>query len=161
MAETELARIDTIIDRYGRQADKLIPILQETQKAFGYLSEPAMERIADALDTPLAKVYGVATFYSLFNTVRKGRHIIRLCDSAPCHLRGADRILASLRSELGVEPGQTTPDGLFTLEHTSCLGVCDQAPAMLIDDVVYGNLTPEKIKEIIASLRQAAAAAGR
>lgn len=161
MAEFDLAELTQIIDRYGRDSGKLIPILQETQRVYGYLSEEAMRQVADALDLPLGKVFGVATFYSLFATAPKGKHIVRLCESAPCHVRGAEEICAALRNELGVAPGETTADGLFTLEYTSCLGVCGVAPAIMIDDVVFGNLTPERIGEIIAEYRRMAVAAGQ
>lgn len=157
MAVVEATQIEAIVARHGCEATKLLPILQETQRLYGYLPEEAMQRIADALGLPLAKVFGVATFYSLFATAPKGKHIIRVCENAPCHLRGAEEIFAALREELGVEPGETTADGLFTLEHTSCLGVCGVAPVMMIDEVVYGNLTPERVREILANYRRAAA----
>ncbi len=161
MAEPGPAELAGIIDRHGRDPGKLLPILQETQRAYGYLSEQAMQQVAEALGIPLSKVFGVATFYSLFATAPKGRHVVRLCESAPCHLRGAEEICAALEEELGVAPGQTTADGLFTLEYTSCLGVCGVAPAIMIDDVVYGNLTAAKAREIIADYRRTALAAGQ
>ncbi|MGE5550329.1 MAG: NADH-quinone oxidoreductase subunit NuoE [Bacteroidota bacterium] len=160
MAEPDFARLDEIVTKHDRKPDRLIPILQETQSTYGYLPEGAMRRIADALGIPVGKVYGVATFYSLFAVAPKGKHIIRVCESAPCHVRGAEEIFAALEAELGIAPGQTTADGFFTFEHTSCLGVCGVAPVMMIDDVVYGNLTMEKTREIIASYRRAATAAG-
>lgn len=157
MADIGLARLEEILSRHKRDAGNLIPILQETQRAYGYLSQEAMQRIADFAGVPLGKVYGVATFYTLFATSPKGRHVIRVCESAPCHVRGAEEIFASLEAELGIAPGETTRDGLFTLEYTSCLGVCGVAPAMMIDETVYGNLTPARIKEIIADYRRTAA----
>lgn len=157
MAELGLARLEEILSRHEPVASKLIPILQETQRVYGYLSQEAMERIADYTGVPLGKVYGVATFYTLFATSPKGRHIIRVCESAPCHVRGAEEIFAALQEELGVQPGETTRDGLFTLEYTSCLGVCGVAPAMMVDEAVYGNLTPARIREIIADYRREAA----
>ncbi len=161
MADCGLAELAKILDKHGRAPDRLIPILQETQRCYGYLPQDALRGIAEALGVTLAKVYGVASFYSLFALTPKGRHIIRLCESAPCHLRGAEDIRQTLQDELGIAPGETTKDGLFTLEYTSCLGVCGVAPAVMIDEVVYGNLTAAKIREIIAGYRQAAAAAGR
>lgn len=161
MAGTDLAELAKIIGRYGRDAGKLIPILQETQRVYGYLSDQAMQQVAEALGLSVGKVFGVATFYSLFATAPKGKHIIRLCESAPCHIRGAEEICAALEQELGVSPGQTTADGIFTLEYTSCLGVCGVAPAVMVDDVVYGNLTAAKVKEIIGDYRRTAVAAGQ
>lgn len=161
MAEPGLSELAEIIDRNGRDAGRLIPILQEAQRVYGYLSEPAMQQVADALGITVGKVFGVATFYSLFATAPKGMHIIRLCESAPCHIGGAEEICAALEEELGVSPGQTTADGLFTLEYTSCLGVCGVAPAMMIDETVYGNLTVAKVKDIIGDYRRMAVAAGQ
>lgn len=161
MAEPGLSELARIIDRNGRDAGKLIPILQEAQRVYGYLSEQAMQQVAETLGITVGKVFGVATFYSLFATAPKGKHIIRLCESAPCHIRGAAEICAALEDELGVSPGQTTADGLFTLEYTSCLGVCGVAPAMMVDEAVYGNLTVAKVKEIIGDYRRTAVAAGQ
>ncbi len=161
MAGLGLAELDEILARHGREAGNLLPILQEAQRAYGYLSEEAMEQIAEGVGVPVAKVFGVATFYSLFATAPKGKHVIRLCESAPCHLRGALEVCAALQETLQIKPGETTADGLFTLEYTSCLGVCGVAPVMMIDDVVYGNLTPDRVREIVADLRKAAAAAGQ
>jgi len=161
LAELGLTELEIIINRHNRDGGQLIPILQEVQRLHGYLSEADMRQIADALNIPVSKVFGVATFYSLFATTPKGKHLIRLCESAPCHIRGAEEICGTLQKELGVAPGETTADGLFTLEYTSCLGVCGVAPVMMIDAVVYGNLTAGKVKEVLASYRQAAAAAAR
>ena len=154
MAAMGLVQVEKIIERHGRDSGRLIPILQETQKELGYLPEEAMLQIAEALNIPVGKVFGVATFYTLFATAPKGRYIVRICESAPCHIRGAEEIVAALEEELAIGPGQTTPDGLFTLEHTSCLGVCGVAPAIMINDEVYGNLTPEKVREIINQYRE-------
>ncbi|MGQ9780376.1 MAG: NADH-quinone oxidoreductase subunit NuoE [Bacillota bacterium] len=159
MGVVDAKEIEAIIARHGGEASKLLPILQETQRRYGYLPEEAMQRIADALGLPVAKVFGVATFYSLFAVAPKGKHVIRVCENAPCHLRGAEEVFAALEEELGIKPGETTADGLFTLEQTSCLGVCGVAPVMMVDEVVYGNLTPTRVREIIANYRRAAAGA--
>lgn len=139
-----------ILNHQGRDG-ALIDVLHETQAVYGYLPEETLTQIAQGLGVPLSKVYGVATFYSLFTLKPKGRHIIRLCESAPCHLRGAMDVLQAIESELSIKPGQTTPDDKFTLEFTSCLGVCGVAPAMMIGDQVYGNLTPDKVKDVLRS----------
>ena len=112
-----------------------------------------MEEIADYIGLPYAKVYGTATFYSMISRKPRGKHVIRLCDSPPCHLMGSEDVLDVLREMLGIEGGQTTPDMLFTLELTSCLGVCGVAPAMMIDETVYGNLTPKKLRKIVEDYR--------
>ncbi len=147
-----LSEIDDIIRKHQNRDGALIDVLHDVQALYGYLPEQAMKRIAEGLSLPLSKVYGVATFYSLFTLEPKGQYVIRLCESAPCHIRGAVQVLSAIEEELKIKPGETTPDSKFTLEFTSCLGVCGVAPAIMINDQVYGNLTPEKVKEILRSL---------
>jgi len=110
--------------------------------------------VADYLGLPLSAVHDTVTFYTMFSLRPRGKHIIRLCDSPPCHLAGSWSLLSALKRELGIEVGETTPDGLFTLELTSCLGVCGVAPAMMVDDEVYGNLTEERLRKILDSYRE-------
>jgi NADH-quinone oxidoreductase E subunit len=138
-----------VIAEHNSDPGALLDILRDAQEIHGYLSAAVMEEIADELDIPVSRVYGVATFYTLLATKPKGEHIIRVCESPPCHIRGAVNILETLKEVLGVNPGETTEDKKFTLELTSCLGVCGVAPAMMIGDQVYGNLTPERVKEIL------------
>ncbi|NLW08953.1 MAG: NADH-quinone oxidoreductase subunit NuoE [Firmicutes bacterium] len=138
-----------VIAEHNSDPGALLDILREAQEIHGYLSTAVMEEIADQLGIPVSRVYGVATFYTLLATEPKGKHIIRVCESPPCHIRGAVNILETLQEVLGVNPGETTEDKKFTLELTSCLGVCGVAPAMMIGDQVYGNLTPERVKEIL------------
>lgn len=143
--------IRQVIEEYNSDPGALLAILSDTQEIYGFLSSAAMEEISDQLDIPVSRIYGVATFYSLLATEPKGEHIIRICESPPCHIRGAVNILETLKEVLGVNPGETTEDKKFTLELTSCLGVCGVAPAMMIGEQVYGNLTPERVKEILKS----------
>lgn len=146
-----------MVQRFPRSRDRLLAILHELQRANprNYLTGEDLRLVAQYLDLPLSQVHDAVTFYSMFSLVPRGRHIIRLCDSPPCHLAGAWSLLAALQEELGIRVGETTPDGLFTLEFTSCLGVCGVAPAMMIDDQVYGNLNPERVREILAGYREA------
>jgi len=145
-----------IIHRFPKERDQLLAILHELQRANprNYLTGEDLRLVAEYLSLPLSAVHDAVTFYSMFSLVPRGRHIIRLCDSPPCHLAGAWSVLAALREELGIDVGETTKDGLFTLELTSCLGVCGVAPAMMIDDEVYGNLTPERLKGILTRYRE-------
>ncbi|NPV53327.1 MAG: NADH-quinone oxidoreductase subunit NuoE [Firmicutes bacterium] len=145
--------IDDILAKYGRRSDALIDILHEVQDAQGFLTNDSIIKVADALDLPASKVYGVATFYSMFSVKPRGRNIIRICESAPCHVLGAPAIISALEKELGIKMGETTGDEKFTLEYTSCIGVCGVAPAIMINDVVYGNLTPDKIPHILSEYR--------
>ncbi|MEW5867308.1 MAG: NADH-quinone oxidoreductase subunit NuoE [Bacillota bacterium] len=143
------AHIGEILQKYSWSKDALVAVLHDVQKAAGCLSEEALAEIASGLDIPISKVYGVATFYTLFSVKPKGEYIIRVCENAPCHVLGAKAIVGALEKELGISMGNTTPDGKFTLEYTSCLGVCGVAPAIMINDAVYGNLTPERVPVIL------------
>ncbi len=131
--------------------EKLLNMIKAEQTQNGYVSEDAMTQIAQALKLPLGHVYGVTTFYSFLSTEPSGRHIIRICKSVPCFLQNGETLAASIEKELGIAPGETTADGRFTFELTNCIGACDQAPAMLVDDELHGNLTPGKIKKILQS----------
>ncbi|HHY46544.1 MAG TPA: NADH-quinone oxidoreductase subunit NuoE [Firmicutes bacterium] len=145
--------MDSILEKYRGRKDALIPALYDIQKVMNYLPESAAVKVAEALEVPVSKVYGVATFYTLFSVKPRGKHIIRVCESAPCHVLGAMNVVKELERELGIKVGETTKDGRFTLELTSCLGTCGVAPAIMIDDVVYGNLTADKIPHILSEYR--------
>jgi len=138
---------DVISPREGAQG--LIEVLKERQRTNGYLSSDFMAQTARALDLPLSAVYGVATFYSFLSTKPKGKYIVRVCKSLPCLLESSQSIVAYFDKELGIAPGETTKDGKFSLELTNCIGACDKAPAMMINDCVYGDLTPSKIATIL------------
>ena len=142
--------VDKVIQRHAGRPGALLPILREVQAELGWISEDSMKRIATALEIPWGQVYGTATFYTLFATRPQGRHVIRVCESAPCHVAGAAAVLAELEKQLGVSPGETTADGRFTLELTSCIGICGVAPAIMIGDEVHGNLAPEMIVDVLA-----------
>lgn len=152
IAEKDRA-VQNIIDRHLQLEGNLLPILHAIQAELGYLPESAMAQVARALKIPLSKVYGTATFYSLFATHPKGEYVIRICESAPCHIQGAQEVIEALEKELGIKVGETTPDRKFTLELASCIGVCGVAPAIMINEQVHGNLTPAMIPGIIARYR--------
>ncbi len=148
-------KVVAILDEFGRDREKLIPILQLIQEEYRYLPEEVMTFVATSLGIPPATVYGVATFYAHFALEPKGKHIIRLCDGTACHVKKSTTILDALRARLGLdEKKQTTPDMLFTLETVSCLGACGLAPVVVIDEEVHGLMTPDKalklVEEIIA-----------
>jgi len=144
-----LSKVDAIVKNYIETKAPLIYILKDAQKEFGHLSEDVLTRIAMRTNIPLSEVYGVATFYSLFTTKPKGTHIVRCCNNAPCHVKGSKEVLNKIKEYLGLEIGETTLDKKFTLEFTSCLGLCAVAPVMMVNDEVYGNLTPEKAVAIL------------
>jgi len=136
----------------------LIEKLHDLQKKSNqtYLSQEVLVNLAKEEKISPAKVFAVATFYSMFSTTPRGKHIIRVCEDQACHLDGAESVIHSLERLLKVHLGDTTSDGLFTLEHSSCLGLCDQSPAMMIDGVAYGNLTRAKIETIIHQIKAGA-----
>jgi len=145
----DLSRVDDIVKKYEDTKSPLIYILKDVQKEFGYLSEPVLTKVATSTNVPLSNIYGVATFYSLFTTTPKGKYIVRCCNNAPCHVKGSKDVLDAIKNYLNTELNETSPDGTFTLEFTSCLGLCAVAPVMMINDEVYGNLTPEKAVAIL------------
>jgi len=148
--------VQRLLERYPPAREHLLEMLHDLQdqNPQHYLSDDAMAAVASYLGLTLSDVKGTASFYSMFSFAPRGRHIIRICASPPCQLLGATTIQAKLREKLHVAIGETTADGAFTLETTSCLGVCGVAPAMMIDDEVYGNLTPERIEVIIDKMRR-------
>lgn len=143
------AVVKEITKDFKSEKTPLISVLHEVQAELGYLSEEVLESVASNLNLPLSKVYGVATFYTLLDTEDKGENIIRVCESGPCHVKGSTNILTELQEKLGIEIGETTKDNKFSLELTSCLGVCGVAPAIMINDTVYGNLTSAKLDSVL------------
>ncbi len=151
----EYAPVARILARYNRDPAKLIPILQAVQEEYRYLPEAAINYVAASLRLPPARVYGVATFYAHFALQPKGKHVFRLCDGTACHVKASIPILEALRAKLGLEEGQeTSPDMMFTVETVSCLGACGLAPVMLVNDEVYGQVTPQRAVELIEEIKQ-------
>ena len=148
-----MAKIDSIVEKYKNQPGNLMPVLQEVQEAVGYLPPEVQQRLACKLNIPGSDIFGVMSFYSMYTWWPKGKYVIRFCESPPCHILDSDNLLEFTKNELGVPLNHTTQDGLFTLEKTACLGVCEVAPAMQINEVVHGNLTKDKIKQILADYR--------
>ena len=149
-------QVHAIIEKYGRSSERLVQILLDLQEASGYnyISKETAVLAAEALGLPLTRVYDVITFYSMFNTNLKGRYIIEFCKSAPCHVNKPQNVINLFEKALGVKLGETTPDGMFTLQHSSCFGACDLAPAIKIGDTVYGNLDEEKVSELLSKYRE-------
>ncbi len=142
------------IKNYENSASSLIPLLQKTQEVFGYLPREALEKISSYLDIPLTRVLGVATFYAQFRFEPLGKYVIKICHGTACHVNGAEDIAQALREETGIDEGQTTPDGLITVERVACLGCCSLAPVIMINDKVYGKLTGEAVRKLIRKLKQ-------
>lgn len=129
--------------------DILLPILRKAQKKYGYLSEDVLKKISKKTKVPISRLYGVATFYTMLRTEEQGKNIIEICGSPSCYLNDGLDIEKFLEKELGINIGESTPDKRFSLYKTSCIGCCDKAPAMLLNGKVYGNLTKEKVKEVL------------
>jgi NADH:ubiquinone oxidoreductase subunit E len=150
--EAELmARLDEILAEYKGRPGALIPVLQMAQGIFGYLPEPALKRIALAMGKSYSEVAGVVSFYAFFSTHPRGKHVVRVCLGTACYVRGGKLVLETMRKELGIEVGETSKDGMFSLEIARCFGACGLAPAMCIDEEVYKRVRPSKIREILAS----------
>ncbi len=132
----------------------LIAILHKAQELFGYLDRSVMDEVADSMNIPTAHIWGVATFYHYFNLKPKGKHVISVCLGTACYVKGAEDVLNAIKEELKIGVGGTTEDKLFSLAEARCLGACGIAPVAMIDDKIYGELTPKKIKEIIRSYRK-------
>jgi NADH-quinone oxidoreductase subunit E len=135
--------------RYPSSRSALLPALQLAQAELGHLSDDVLRSIAELLDLPESHVYGTASFYSLIRLRPSARHIISICHNLPCTLLGAEPLISHLRNKLGIEVGEVTPDGRFSYQRIECIGRCDGAPAMLVDDDYHGDLTPEKIDAIL------------
>ncbi|MEN6566569.1 MAG: NADH-quinone oxidoreductase subunit NuoE [Veillonellales bacterium] len=142
-------QLEKILEKYQGVKGALIPVLQETQNTYGYLSKEVIETIAAKLDIPVSQIYGVVTFYSQFHQNPRGKNIVRVCQGTACHVRGAKAILQAVEDCLKISAGGTTEDLNFTLETVACIGACGLAPVMMINEETYGRLTPEKIPEIL------------
>lgn len=147
-------KVVSILDRHARRPSGLIPILQAIQHEYQYLPEEVLTYVATSLDVPPARVFGVATFYAHFALQPKGKHVIRICDGTACHVKQSIPVLNALREKLGTsESVKTTPDMLFTIETVACLGACGLAPVVVIDEQVYGQITPERAVALVDEIQ--------
>lgn len=154
LAETEVKdKLDEILSHHTGKKEELIPILQEAQEQFGYLPSEVMLKVAKFLRLPESTIFGVSTFYAQFKFLPTGRKKVRLCRGTACHVRGAPRILAEVEKQLGIKPGETTEDLEYSLETIACFGSCALAPVMVVDDDVYGRMTPKKVAQILGNAK--------
>ena len=148
-------KVSEILSKYQvGKSEYLIPILQDVQEVFGFLPEESLDEIAGHLKISPTKVFGVATFYNQFRLIPIGKHTIKVCRGTACHVRGSKQILDSFAMELGIAPGGTTDDGLFTLETVACIGACSIAPVITIDENFHGNLAPNDASKLIKSYKE-------
>ena len=146
--------IEIWVAQYGSNRSALIPVLEEVQRKYGHISEYVMQVVADILGIHPVEVCGVVSFYSFLGQKPKGRFIIRLCRTISCEMQGKDRVARQLENDLGIVFGETTPDGNFTLEWANCLGMCDQGPALLVNESIYTQVTPETVHDILEECRK-------
>ncbi len=154
-SEEKLKRVGDIIARYpeGKQKSALLPVLHLAQEQFGWLSAETMDYVASLLSIDPIEVYEVATFYSMYNLKPVGKYLFEVCQTGPCMIRGCDDIIAYIHEKLGIKPGETTADGLFTLKTVECLGACGYAPMMQLGKYFKEHLTKEKIDAIVDECR--------
>ncbi len=138
-----------ILAEYGRERDNLIPLLQEVQDRYSFLSPDAVRQVAEHLELSENDVYGVATFYAQFRFTPPGLHHVRVCQGTACHVRGSGMILDAIGRATGIEPGQTSADGKYSLERVACFGSCALAPVVVLDDKVYGRMTAARTQKLI------------
>ena len=151
---SDFALLKDVLDKYAHQSGSLITILQQAQEIYGYLPKDVMYHIAEKVGTTPAEVVGVATFYSQFRLAPIGKYHIMSCQGTACHVNGSERVSAAISAHLGIQNGETTQDGLFTLEHVACLGCCSLAPVIMINGEAYGNLTPESAIAILKDIQE-------
>ncbi|MGC8780046.1 MAG: NAD(P)H-dependent oxidoreductase subunit E [Anaerolineae bacterium] len=156
----DLEQVDALIERYRGEKGVVVPLLQDIQEAYHYLPRAALERVAERLAIPLGHIYRAATFYKAFSLKPRGKYVISVCLGTACHVRGGARNLAKLQSDLGIHAGETTSDGLFTLEKVYCLGGCALGPLVVINGKYYSKMNSRKIETVIKTYINRAGEAG-
>jgi len=144
--------ISDVLKEHEQHRDSLIPILQGIQKKLGYISEEAVEVISSHLNISESDIYGVATFYTQFRFTRPGDHIVKVCQGTACHVRGCKRIMNEATKYLGISPGETTPEYKFSLDSVACFGSCALSPVVVLDEMVHGRMTAQKIKRLLKTI---------
>lgn len=154
--KSDLSLLDSVLEEYAKVDGSLITILQNAQEIYGYLPIDVIKYISEKTGIKPAKIMGVGTFYTQFRFKPVGKYLIMLCKGTACHVNGSDLIERTIVEALGINDGETTSDGLFTLKNVACLGCCSLSPVMMINDETYGTLTPDKTKKILSELKEKA-----
>jgi len=141
--------VQKIIEEHGAGVDELIPVLLDINSTLGYLPTEALKEVSKTIKLPLSRVASVASFYSMLSSGPHGRHVIQFCESAPCHIMGGRLVWQAILDKIRINAGETSQDSRWSLVMTSCLGICGVGPVMVVDDQVYGNLTPQRVSEIL------------
>ncbi len=142
-------KMEQILNKYTKEKSNLIQILNDVQESYGYIPKTAQLAISEYLGLPMAEIYGVITFYSRFTLRPKGKYNISVCLGTACYVKGSEKVLDRLKEKLGIDVGETTPDGKFSIEATRCIGACGLAPVFTVNDEVYGNATPELMDKVL------------
>jgi len=144
--------LDTILEGRRSQPNQLIEVLQDVQKDYGYIPKEAIESVSQGLGVPLIEVYRVASFYKAFRLKPSGKHVLTMCTGTACHVRGSHLLRDHATSQLGIKPGEVTPDGLFSVEHVNCLGACALGPIVAENGSYHHHMTPGKLRKLIGTL---------
>lgn len=149
-----VVELEDILSKYERDKSNLIQILNQVQEKYGYISTKSQKEISEYLNLSMAEIYGVITFYSRFTLKPKGKYNIAICLGTACFVKGSERVLDKVKEILNIDVGQSTEDGLFSLEATRCVGACGLAPVFTVNDEVYGKATPEMVESIIRKIKE-------
>ncbi len=151
--QAAIDELHEILLKHGKDRTELLPILVDVNNYFGHIDSNAIVEVSKYTNVPIGEIHGVITFYSFLGQKKRGKTVIRLCRTISCDMAGKEQIVRVLEKELGIRFGETTEDGMFSLEYTNCIGMCSNPPAMLINDRAYGDLTPERVVEILDAFK--------
>ena len=153
LSESKIKFIKDVCKSFGNKPGEVINVLHKVQGEFGYLPAEVQELVAKELDIPVSRVYGIVSFYSFFTMTPKGEHPISVCLGTACYVRGAEKVLDELKRQLGINVGEVTPDGKFSLTCLRCVGACGLAPVIEVGEKVYGRMTPDRVKDVLAEYK--------
>ncbi len=153
LSESKINFIKNVCKEHGNKAGEVINVLHKVQGEFGYLPAEVQELVAKELGIPVSRVYGIVSFYSFFTMTPKGEHPISVCLGTACYVRGAEKVLDELKRQLGIGVGEVTPDGKFSLNCLRCVGACGLAPVIEVGEKVYGRMTPDRVKDVLAEYK--------
>ncbi|MCQ2321127.1 MAG: NAD(P)H-dependent oxidoreductase subunit E [Bacteroidales bacterium] len=153
LSESKINFIKDVCKSFGNKGGEVINVLHKVQGEFGYLPKEVQEVVALELNIPVSRVYGIVSFYSFFTMTPKGEHPISVCLGTACYVRGAEKVLDEIKRQLGINVGEVTPDGKFSLTVLRCVGACGLAPVIEVGDKVYGRMTPDRVKDVLAEYK--------
>ncbi|MBQ3353919.1 MAG: NADH-quinone oxidoreductase subunit NuoE [Bacteroidales bacterium] len=153
LSESKINFIKNVCKEHGNKAGEVINVLHKVQGEYGYLPAEIQELVAKELGIPVSRVYGIVSFYSFFTMTPKGEHPISVCLGTACYVRGAEKVLDELKRQLGIGVGEVTPDGKFSLNCLRCVGACGLAPVIEVGEKVYGRMTPDRVKDVLAEYK--------